>query len=267
MGVKEGNQLATAQDELVNGKLRLVRNILRMNDHQHLHVVLNVLRAHLDALNVEVLLQLINQRPGGHALLAHLHHHGVGRRPAKNGQGTHDAERWFFGREHPRNGPGQIILQLPFAVGLEKRNGDPFIGKADRETEVVAIAAGQLLGFESIQACGILGVRVRLWIVFFDDEIFPGNLFVFLEQVFDFARVAFQEDGFRRGRFALRAIEPDLYRRIEFLEHGLGAGGQGVGFFLGEIHARRGHAQEDVDRDQEDEHHQDARSGIKDGFE
>ena len=65
-----------------------------------------------------------------------------------------------------------------------------------RQAEIKIVAGGKLLRFQSVEPRGVFRVGVRLRIIFLDDQIFAGNLLVFVQQVFDLPRVIFQDKRF-----------------------------------------------------------------------
>ena len=92
--VEKGDELAAAHDELVEGILRLVGNLARMDGQQHLDVVVDFIHVHRDAADIEIIFQFIDQHPRFLAALAHLHHHRIGGH-AENRQRTHDPDDRF----------------------------------------------------------------------------------------------------------------------------------------------------------------------------
>ena len=219
--IEKRDELAAAQHELINRVLRRVGDPFRMNQHQHLHLVGDFVRGHLDRLHRVVVLHLRDECPRLLPALPHPHHHRV-RRLSVDRQRAHHADHRLFRRRHARDGAGEIVFQQPLAVGREKSERLFLVEHRHAHAEIHALAVGRRLAFDAVELCRILGVRIRLGIELLDFDVSVRRLPVFAEQVFHALRVAFQKD--RHPVFTARAVKANLHGRIELPEDRARAG-------------------------------------------
>ena len=225
-----------------------------MHEQQHFHVVGNFVRRHLDGLHVVGTLQLRIEHPRRSRASA-AHGHRV--HAARNLKRAHYAEHGLFRRHHARNGAGDLVFELPLFARVEERLGLLRIEHRHAEAEVNRLAAElDHAGLDAVEFCGVLGIRVRLWIELLDYDFALRCLPEFIEQILHDLRVVFQKH--RHLVFAARGVKAHLHGRIELGQNFAGAARERVGFFLGQIDPGFCTAAEEVHGNENDGHHSDA---------
>ena len=211
--VEEGQQLAAAQHELVEGELRLVGNVFRMRHDEHLDVVVDLVRLHLDLPHVVVALEFLDEDPRALTLprLAHAHHHRI-RGLAEHRERRHHAQHGFVRADDESEGVGDVVFQQSLPI-----RGQPhrhfFRVQADGQPEVEVLPErSHLLRFHAVGLRRFLGIAVRSGIDLAHLDLAVGGETEFFEQVFHVIRVG--ADVRRHACLALREVEAHLDRRI-----------------------------------------------------
>ena len=115
LAIQERDQTAATQDELVDGVLCFIADLLGMRDHEHFDVVINFVHVHLELADGEVALQFADDNPWILRLLPHARHHRV-HRVAEHRQRGHDADHGLVWRNHARDRARDVIFEESFAL-------------------------------------------------------------------------------------------------------------------------------------------------------
>ncbi len=130
VGIDEGEELAAAEDELVEGVLGGVGDVAGLDDDEHFDVVIDGGGGEGNFFDGEILFQFADEGPGFLGLLAHLtHHHGI-HLGAEEREGAHDADGGAGGIHDAGDGAGDVVFEEALAVGAEPGQGDLFIEHA-----------------------------------------------------------------------------------------------------------------------------------------
>ena len=141
-GIAKRNQLAAAQDELVDGVLGGFGDNFWVNEQQGIHGCRDFRGRRLDTFHVEVSLQLLQEVPRW-LLLTPVHHgHWVGRiRAAPDIEAAHHADGFpfIFQFKDVLDGPGNIILKVGCPRRVEHWDNLRAVEVADRHADVKCI--------------------------------------------------------------------------------------------------------------------------------
>jgi hypothetical protein len=113
--------------------------------------------------------------------------------------------------------------------------------------EIDLLASLDHLAIDAIELCGILRVGIGLRIELLNFNLALRDLAEFAEEILNALRVGLEED--RHVVLATRAVEPNLHRRIQFLDNVARPFGERVGALGREIDALLGAGCDDVERD------------------
>ncbi len=175
--------------------MSLFSDLARVNDEQDFDVVVHLVEVHVEPFDVEVVLQLIDDCPRLLPLLPHASHHRIGGH-AEKGQGTENAHDGFVGRHHAGNRARDVVFEKTLAVWRQERDGLLLIEQADRQAHVKAFPVGEHLALDTIQLCRVFGIRVRLRVILFDNDLAAGRLAILGQQILDPLCISLEIDAF-----------------------------------------------------------------------
>ena len=180
IGIDEDQRVAALQHELVDGVERLVGQVLRMDDHQHVDVVRHLVDVGRDRLHVVELLQLLDHDIGHHRAALHRRHQVAFER-----QRRHQPDHRLLREGEAVDQLGQIVFEEALALGLEERDDLLVVGRVGGgEAEIDLLAA--LVERHALEPEGdgaILGRRERLGIEDLQLDLAVGRGRVFLEHL------------------------------------------------------------------------------------
>ncbi len=232
--IDEDERLAAFQDELVDREQCLVRQVLRMHEHQHIDIGRDRIDIGGQRLDRIELLQLLHD---GHRLgrtAAHHRHHVAFER-----QGADQPDHRLFRKRQAVDELGQIVFEKALALGLEERDDLLVVGRVGRgETEIDLLAPDiERHPLQPERDCAVLGIRERQRVVDFEPDLAVGRGDILIEQLAH----ALGIDPVR-GDFigeAVRIIEPQRDRLFDPGERPQGAAGQRVEVLSGEVEPPR----------------------------
>jgi len=135
--IDKDERLAAFQDELVDRKERLIRQALRMHEHQHIDVGRDRIDVGGQRLDRIELLQLLHD---GHRLgrtAAHHRHHVAFER-----QRADQPNHRLLWKSQAVHELGQVVFEKALALGLEERNDLLVVGRVGRgEPEINLLAS------------------------------------------------------------------------------------------------------------------------------
>ena len=157
VGVDERDQLAAAHHELVERVLGLRRHVARMDQQQHVEVLVDLLRHQRHFLHLEVALELV----GEHPRLGRLARERV-ELLAQHRQPGHQADLRPLGAADARDGAHQVVLEQALALRRDHRDRLLAVELAHRDAEVELLAGHQLLRLDAVELRRVLVLGVGL---------------------------------------------------------------------------------------------------------
>ena len=230
--VDKGDQLAAAQDELIERVLGTVGNVARVDEQQGLDGRVDGLGGDRDVLHLEIALQLAGQHPRLGRLARHHVHRGTHHRHR-----AHQADDRTFGVGHAGHGTDQVVLEQAFALRIDARNGLLAVQARDRQAHIELLAGGERLRLDTVELRRVLFVGIRLGVVLLDDDVAAACRLEFAQQVVYALGETLQLH--RHGVVALRDVQAHLHRAVELAEDFLGALGKREQLAVGEVGAHR----------------------------
>src|SRR5207244_795157 len=117
--IEKRYQFAAAQDELIDRKLRRVRNSFRMNDQEQADIIRDLVGGELNRSHIEIALQFAEEHP--RLLILLLRHHLARHRSSSYLKRAHHADDWPLRINHARNRSRNIVFQKSFPRRRQKR--------------------------------------------------------------------------------------------------------------------------------------------------
>ena len=187
-GVDKHQQLAAAQDKLVDGVQGRLRQLLRVYQQQHADVVGDLIQAGLEALDLKQLTHFFQHHPrlGGLAL-----HHVVA---AINRQTGKQAHCRLLRLSQALNQLAELVLEKLFLIEREERNGLHIIQRVGAgQAKVQGIASGiQRYALQAKAGGFVFGFREGLWVDHVELDLAVGGTLVSTQQFFHAAGVVTQ---------------------------------------------------------------------------
>ena len=260
IAVDERDDLAAAQHKLVDGVFSRLHDVARMDDQQHLDVVIDLGRGEIHLAHVEYALQFRSQHPRiGRLLFFHRIE-----RAAEYRQIAHDADHRLFRLADLRDRARDVVLEQALAVRRQHRDRSLLVEEGHRQAEVELLAGVGHLPFDVVQRRGFFGVGVRLGVELLDDDLAVGSRLEFIQHVFDAAGEGLQARRHRGA--ALRVIKADPHRRFELGEDRTRAFGQRVNTPFGQVDAGIERAENEIGRNQDQRQRENAAGRIHQGL-
>ncbi|MNO68781.1 hypothetical protein D3C76_596210 [compost metagenome] len=237
IGVDERQQLAAAQDELVDGVERLLRQLLGMHQQQYADILGDLVDFRREALQVELLADILQHHPRRTRLLR-LHVEAAvhlqiadqpDHRPLRLRQALHQA--------------ADVVFEEFLVVQREERDGLGIVQRIGAgQTEVDLLAAlvqRHRLQAELGGAVFLFGERLRI-----DDmqpDLAASLALVGLEQLLDTPGVVAQRHEVLGALVGIEEVQVD--RLLQLAKDLLRPVGDGVQALLGQVQARAGEGQ------------------------
>ncbi len=258
IGVDEHHQLATAQDELIDGVQRRLGQVLRMHQPQHRDVVRDQVEISLEGLDVEQLTHLFQNHPRRRRLPRH-HVEAAG-----HGQPGQHTDYRQLGLGQGLHQAAQLVLQVLLLIQSEERN---HLGVVQRigagQAEVDGITT--LLQRDALQA--EFGGLVLVFGERFGVDDVQANLavrlgLVGLEHLLHTLGVGAQRRQILGHLVRIEEVQVD--RLVQLTEDLPGAVGDGVELLFGQIqaHAAQAHTGQQVEGDEGHRDQQQPGAGI-----
>ncbi len=244
--IDKDERLAAFQDELVDREQCLVRQVLRMHEHQHIDIGRDRIDVGGQRLDRIELLQLLHDCHRLGRTAAHHRHHVAFER-----QRADQADDRLLGKRQAVDELGQIVFEKALALGLEERNDLLVVGRVGRgETEIDLLASDiERHPLQPESDCAVFGIRERQGVIDLEPDLAVGRCDILIEQLAH----ALGIDAVRRDFVgeAGRIIEPQGDRLFDPGERSQRAAGQRVKVLTGEVEPPRKKAGgDDVDRNQ-----------------
>ncbi len=230
MGIDKDQGLAASQDELVDRIERLVRQVLRMRQHQHVDIGRDRIDIGGERLDRVELLQLLHH---GHRLrraAAHHRHHVTFER-----QGADQADHGLLWNGQVVDELSQIVFEKALALRLEESDDLLVVGRIGRgqpEIDLLALHVER----HALQPEGdgaVLDIGEGQGIVDFEADLAVSRCDVLIEQLAHPLRIN-AVGGDLVGEPG-RIIEPQRDRLVDRGEGPPGAARQGVEVLAGEV--------------------------------
>ena len=244
--IDKDERLAAFQDELIDRKQRLVRQVLRVHEHQHIDIGRDRIDVGGQRLDRIELLQLLHDRHRLGRTAAHHRHHVAFER-----QRADQPDHGLLRKRQAVDELGQIVFEKALALGLEERDDLLIVGRVGRgETEIDLLASDiERHSLQPERDGAVLGIRERQRVVDFEADLAVGRCDILIEQFAHALRI----DAVGRDFVgeAVRIIEPQRDRLFDPGERPLRAARQRVKVLTGEVEPpRKKAAGDDVDRNQ-----------------
>ncbi len=217
MRIDEHEGAAAAQHELVDGEQRLVRQVLRMDEHEHADIRRDLGGVTVDRAHVEELLHLGVDDPGV-ALLAGPAEGALQRQRGQKADGL------LLHAGEVEDQLGEVDFEEALALGLEEGDDLFLVGAVDAgETEIDELAG--LIDRHALQAepdGAVFLIREGLRVDDLQADLAVRGVAIFLQHLADAAGV----DAVGRDLLAqaLRIIKAQRHRLGDAREHGARAG-------------------------------------------
>ena len=251
IGIDEHEQVATAQDELVDRVLRILGKFLRMHEHEHVDVGIDRFDAgRVEVAHVEGLRELLLDRPR----IAHLPRLRI--EADAHRQARDKGDRRLLRRGQIMDQLGHVVFEEGFLFRLEERNDRLAVGRVGSgQAEEDGLAAGA--DRHRLQAVGrgpvlVFGERQRV-----DDlelDVAVRTRRHLLEQLAHARRIGAQLRQVLRALVGIEKIQVDRF--VELGKDFLGARRQRVEVVLGEVDAGAAeqHVDDEHEGDEQDDH-------------